>query len=498
MELPTFKGDLTVRRGPASRRRFLLLAGAAPLIGCQWPLGADGEGASGRREVAPRTAPVRLGVPTGYLGDDQAAEAWRAAAARLAETGGPRVTVEAHDVRLPDAASLEPQGRVPALEHLFAADDAPDGFVWGGQLPSERVALVDRGLVQPVDRLLRASGAGARVAGHAPLDEYAPGALDALRDGESIYGLPVEATPLMLMVDTRVAAAAPAARPLLDAKPAAWTWAAFEEVCAQLLRLDERGALAPDSRWGFAPTAALPLEVLLWQHGALVEGGPRLRMAEPAARAALSLYGRLVRAALGPAVGLPSDKRPESQLSLQWGPNGIRLGDAAVAMSTTYGVPRGRFPTAGASGAAGPSSATVVVAPLPRLMGRVGSGDPTATQVRVNRFVAISARARQAVETARALHDLIGVVGTAGGEAAPIPARLPAAGAEPLPFLRHLLASEREAIAYALAHSSAFPPRAEAALDGYLMSRVRRPLLEEPARSGALEEALEALRRLGD
>lgn len=498
------------------RRRAVLGAAAAlpPLLGCEITVGRQKADGPGGRGVAARRPPVRLGVSTGYMGDGLALDAWRAASTRLRETGGPDVSIEPHDVRLPDAAALEPQGRVPALEHLFAADAAPDAFVWTGQLPAERVALVDRGLVQPVVGLLRASGAGGRASGRSPLAEYASGALDALRDGDSVYGLPVEATPLLLMVDSRLVGSAPAARPLREGRPEVWTWSAFEEASAQLLRLGERGALDANSRWGFAPLTALPLDVLLWQHGAQIEsggrqstgqaadptawtpgqpGGPRVRIGEPAARAALALYARLLRAALGPAVALPVGQRPDSQLDFQWGPSGMRLGAAPVAMSTMYGVPRWRLPAASAERQTDPAGGTVVVAPLPHLPSRVGTVDPAATQLRVSRFVAISARAQQPAETALALHGLIGLV---SAEAAPIPARLPAPGAPPLPFLTYLPAAERSVIVEALAHSRAYPPRAELTLSGYVLGRVRRPLLEEPARAGALEEALAALLRL--
>jgi len=362
------------RMSVQTRRVVLAFTAALPLLGCEISLGRRKSDEDGAKGVAPRRAPVRLGVSTGYLGDDSALEAWRAAAVRLRETGGPDIWIEPHDMRLADGVAAELEGRVPALEHLFAADAAPDAVVWTGTLPWERVALVDRGLVQPVDRLLRASG---RSSGRSPLDEYAPGALDALRDGGAVYGLPVEATPLLLMVDSRLLGMAPAARALRDGRPEAWTWSAFEETSAQLARLGERGALDANSRWGFAPLAELPLDVLLWQHGAVIEsggrqgggqgadpstwapgqpGGPRLRIDGPAARAALSLYGRLLRAALGPAVSLAAGQRPDRRADFQWGPEAMRLGDAPVAMSTTYGVPRGRLPSAHAAGQEDPAT----------------------------------------------------------------------------------------------------------------------------------------------
>jgi hypothetical protein len=256
----------------------------------------------------------------------------------------------------------------------------------------------------------------------------------------------------------------------------------------------------------------LPLDVLLWQHGAEFEapgaaagatagrepapaqtGAPRVVLEPGAARAALTLYARLLRAVLGPAAALPAGQRPDRAADFRWSGDGMQLGGVPVALSVSQGVPRHRLPLGDAAGSGAPTAGAVGIAPLPRLPHRVGKGDPAATRLRVTRFVAVGAWAARPAETALALHRLVALV---GGAAAPIPARLPGRGDAPLPALTHLPAAERTAILEALAHSRAYPPAAEEAITAHLSSRVARPLLEEPARPRALEDALMALLQL--
>ena len=77
-----------------NRRAVLGAAAVLPLLGCAiTSLGQQNGDGGGGTGMPARRPPVRLGVGTGYLGDEQALAAWRAAAERLRETGGPEIAI---------------------------------------------------------------------------------------------------------------------------------------------------------------------------------------------------------------------------------------------------------------------------------------------------------------------------------------------------------------------------------------------------------------------
>lgn len=162
--------------------------------------------------------------------------------------------------------------------------------------------------------------------------------LEALRHGGHLYGLPLKVAPGLLLVDPQLLAEARVStrgRVGPHSLPEPWTWDTLEEVVARLTQpAGDDGAVA---QWGFAPAETLPLDALLWQHGAEIrEGGARgmlgaggpgggseaeagksaqlgrsvVQMDPAAARATLQLYARLLRAILGPAAERPHAERP--------------------------------------------------------------------------------------------------------------------------------------------------------------------------------------------
>ena len=140
--------------------------------------------------------------------------------------------------------------------------------------------LGERGIVLPLDPLIAADEPGVTEA-------FFPFLLDHLRSEEGLFGLPVDANPVMLHFD-------PAAFAEQDLPPvdASWDWDDLEASAIELTRRDVEGEV---QRWGVA-LRSFGYWWALWQNEADVADQTALRclLQEPAAAEALQFCHDLI------------------------------------------------------------------------------------------------------------------------------------------------------------------------------------------------------------
>jgi ABC-type glycerol-3-phosphate transport system substrate-binding protein len=249
------------------------------------------------RPTAPVVPPVTVAVPGGGFFaaySARAASLLRVALPEVARETGGRLRGQLVEPQLPprapgdDAASAPRQ--VDAVALLQAAGTPPDllalaGWPNPGAVFQEFRAAVRTGWLAPLDAPLRQHRGLA-------LGEFLPPALAICRHRGALLGVPLLASPALLVYDPALLAAAGMAPP---APGPGWGWGEVLEALDRLGRTDAAGA--PTQHGFFPGFATSGLLALLWQHGADVvsAGGRRSGLQEPAAREAAAFFAELYR-----------------------------------------------------------------------------------------------------------------------------------------------------------------------------------------------------------
>lgn len=147
-------------------------------------------------------------------------------------------------------------------------------------VPEGARALGERGVLLPLDRFIASDGAALE-------QTFYPSVLEQFREGE-LYGLPVDARPLMLYYDADYFALEEVSPPV-DGN---WDWSRLVESALRLTKRREDGSV---SRWGLAAHGS-QLWWALWQNEAEAVDLATLqcRLQEPAATDALQFVRDLL------------------------------------------------------------------------------------------------------------------------------------------------------------------------------------------------------------
>ena len=166
--------------------------------------------------------------------------------------------------------------------------DIDEILAWFGNLEVDLLSvspfvaqmLGERGIIQPLDPLIAAEGPGVTEA-------FFPYLLDHLRSDDGLFGLPVNAQPLMLHYDPQFFAEQGV--PLVDES---WDWDDLEASATKLTQRDEEGEV---QRWGLA-LMSYRYWWALWQNQADVADATTLRclLQDPAAVEALQFCRDLI------------------------------------------------------------------------------------------------------------------------------------------------------------------------------------------------------------
>ena len=166
--------------------------------------------------------------------------------------------------------------------------DIDDVLAWFGDLEVDLLSvspflaqmLGERGIIEPLDPLIAADEPGL-------VEAFYPYLLDHLRSDEGLFGLPVNAMPLMLHYDP--AYFAEAGVPPVDES---WDW---DDVAASAIRLTQRDEEDQVQRWGLA-LMSYGYWWALWQNEADLADPSTLRclLQEPNAIEALQLCRDLI------------------------------------------------------------------------------------------------------------------------------------------------------------------------------------------------------------
>jgi ABC-type glycerol-3-phosphate transport system substrate-binding protein len=340
----------------------------------------------------------------------------------------------------PSAAGTPP----PDLALLTSTTDLP--------------ALVDRKLVMPLEQVLQADRA-------VSVEEFAPGALEAVRTHGKVAALPLSGSVFTLYYDSALFAADGVPKPRRD-----WTWGTLAEASVRLTRKDGDG-----QQWGImAHNQPWLLLNLIWSYGGelVTKDGKRALLGEPAAREALQYWADLLlrhRVAPLPPMGL--------QLSWSATPNGLwvntveagRPGQPTsrgrLGMMLNSGVPSLSLPS---SPPATPLVRTVMAAHVPK-------GRQQATGLLVNAAMVIGAKTRDqrlALRAALAVSDRMQHSALSAGA---FPVR--AVSADLLRSTQPEISEEDAALlADAFGYSRGVPPEVSTSIFSVLSTRVMAPI----------------------
>jgi ABC-type glycerol-3-phosphate transport system substrate-binding protein len=376
------------------------------------------------------------------------------------------------------------------LEHalgggeLAAGAPPPDLVLISQSQAFEMPALLERRLIEPLEEVLKAERS-------IKLDEFVPGALDAVRYRGRVAALPLAGWVNVLLYDAALFDAAGVPRPAKD-----WTWTGFLEAARRLTR-----AGPEREQWGtLAHQHQQLLLALIWSHGGdlLARDGRRSALAEPGAREGIQFWADLlVRHRVAP---VPA---PGQNLSYNWNQSEMWV----VSPQPNQPMVFGGAATAGSN----PRVAMMVASSLPSVFGGPPSGPRTilaadlpkgrqrATQLGLSAALALGTKAqdqRLALRAAAALVDHLAQA-PVGGSGYPVRKPDP----DLLRRLQPRLTDEdAEAVSGALGYSRAVPPELTRSLFAVLNGKLMAPLLrgqataDEAARdaAAALEEALRA------
>lgn len=351
---------------------------------------------------------------------------------------------------------------------------ATGGELAGGAPPPDVVllsstfevpVLLERNLIQPIEPLLKVDRS-------LKLEEFAPGALEAVRSRGKIAVLPLAGYVQVLLYDSALFDAAGAPRPDRE-----WTWQRLIEVGQRLMRTG-----GEQEQWAIiAHNSTSLLLSLVWSHGGqlLSKDGRRSLLAEPAAREGIQLWADLLlrhRIAPRPPPGL--------QLSPSWSQNEIWVnlyeprapGDAPGPMQTTARH-RAAMMLAAPQTVAGPAAQprTILSSDVPKGRQRAAWLTPTAG-------LAIGAKAQDVRLALRA--------GTALAEhllQAPVSFGYPVRNSEPGLLRRvqpRLSEQDAEVLSSAFGYSRGVPPELSWQLFRILSGKLMMPILGGQASVG--------------
>lgn len=168
---------------------------------------------------------------------------------------------------------------VTALEQALGQDPPPDAVLFSSL--SEFGVALEKDLLQPLDSYYRADR-------NIKPDDYYPGAVEALRDNDRLYALPVTVAPTVLMYDMRLFDEAGLELPEPD-----WNWNTFLGYAKRLTKA--KGDPRTD-QYAINLVTGMILPAFIWQNGGelVSKDGKRSLIMEPAAAEAIQFYYDLV------------------------------------------------------------------------------------------------------------------------------------------------------------------------------------------------------------
>ena len=385
----------------------------------------------------------------------------------------------------PSAASLE---AAASGGDLAAGNPPPDLALIS--TPGDLPALLEKKLVQPLDEVLKADRS-------LTLDEFVPGALEAVRTRGRVGMLPLAGQVNTLLYDSGLFETAGVKLPDRE-----WTWSAALEAARRITRE------SPEARyWGLLAHNQVPLLLsLIWAHGGelLAKDAKRSLLSEPAAREGIQFWADLLLRHRVAPIPPPNTQMVQLQSVTESGlatieGGALGIAGAASAVRVTATVDR---QGAAVQGPAQPGSreraAMMLSNTLTPLLGNVGGPRRTvltadvpkarsrATLLSLSAGLALGARAqdqRLAMRAAMALADRLqqASISTFG-----FPVRKP----DPALLRRaqpQLTEEDAVAVAEAMTYSRAFAPELAPQITATLQNRLMGPILTN---QGGVDEAI--------
>jgi len=184
---------------------------------------------------------------------------------------------------------------VTALEQALGQDPPPDVVLFSGIY--EFYPSLQKELLQPLDNFMRSDR-------NVKMDDYFPGALEALKDRDRLYGLPIAVAPTVLMYDKRVFDEAGVPVPESN-----WDWSTFVGIAQQITKAKDDPQNDVYALNLLSGPMILP--AFIWQNGGemISKDGTRSELTEPATIEAIKFYYDLMHTyKVVPPYPKPTDK----------------------------------------------------------------------------------------------------------------------------------------------------------------------------------------------
>lgn len=191
---------------------------------------------------------------------------------------------------------------VTALEQALGQDPPPDVVLFSGIY--EFYPSLQKELLQPLDNFVRSDR-------NVKPDDYFPGALEALRDSDRLYALPVAVAPTVLMYDKRVFDEAGVPIPESN-----WDWSTFLGIARQVTKAKDD---PQNDVYAMNLDSGMILPALIWQNGGdlISKDGLRSLLNEPAAVEAIKFQYDLVHTyKISPPRPQPGDKMAMERMAV--------------------------------------------------------------------------------------------------------------------------------------------------------------------------------------